>query len=444
MLQKRGGLLLWLPLAGALAVSPGAMAQSDKGATPPLPEGVVVRVLAAAQQTAPAAGAQGQPPAPIQGQQPPSAPSQPGAAAQAPAPGAAPRPAPPPLSPPPAPQAAAGSPVQAQPVSPPPPGGLVQMQFDNIELRDLVRFVSSIMGKNFIYDEAVVKGRVTILSPKSLTKEEVFRVFESVVSYFGFTIMATPEANKIVRAAEAKGMAVETLDRTKFMTLSPEERITTLVYPLHYLDSNAMVGVLRPLMSRDAYIVSVASANSLIMIDTSANLRRLRTVIDEVDLPVSRQLSGIEVYNVQHTNAADLAKSLQALLAEGKKAATPREKIFVTAYAPSNSLLISAPPEDIKEIRRIVDEIDTYKPQVLVEAAIIELSPQQTQTLGVEWVVGGAANGSKVVGGNIISTELGNGRRPRPLGRGHSRQPAGNRPRRAQIRAQHRRRRAAR
>ena len=273
------------------------------------------------------------------------------------------------------------------------------MQFDNIELRDLIRFVSNIMGRNFIYDEAIVKGRVTVLSPRTLSKEEVFRVFESVLNYFGFTIMATPEADKIVRAADAKGMAVETLDRKKFMTLSPEERITTLVYPLHYLDSNAMVGVLRPLMSRDAYLVSVASANSLILIDTSANLQRLRTVIEEVDIPVSRQLSGIEVYNVQHTNAADLAKSLQALLAEGKKAATPREKVFITAYAPSNSLLISAPPEDIREIRRIVDEIDTYKPQVLVEAAIIELSLQKTQTLGVEWVVGGAANGSKVVGG---------------------------------------------
>ena len=230
--------------------------------------------------------------------------------------------------------------------------------------------------------------------------------------------MATPEADKIVRSADAKGMAVETLDRKKFMTLSPEERITTLVYPLHYLDSNAMVGVLRPLMSRDAYLVSVASANSLILIDTSANLQRLRTVIEEVDIPVSRQLSGIEVYNVQHTNAADLAKSLQALLAEGKKAATPREKVFITAYAPSNSLLISAPPEDIREIRRIVDEIDTYKPQVLVEAAIIELSLQKTQTLGVEWVVGGAANGSKIIGGNIISTSAATGGALVPLAAG--------------------------
>jgi general secretion pathway protein D len=282
---------------------------------------------------------------------------------------------------------------------------MVQMEFDNIELRDLIRFVSTIMGKNFVYDEAVVKGKVTLLSPRSLTKDEMFRVFESVLNYHGFSIVETPEALKIVRSADAKGMAVETLDRTKFMRSSPEERITTLVYPLEYLDSNTMVGTLRPLMSREAYLVSVPSANALIMIDTSANLQRLKTLISEVDLPVSKQLSGIEVYDVQNTNAADLAKTLQALLAEGKKAQTAREKIFVTAYPPTNSLLISAPPEDMKEIMRIVGEMDTYRPQVLVEAAIVEMTLTKTQTLGVEWLTGGSVKGTQVIGGSIIGTD---------------------------------------
>ena len=43
---------------------------------------------------------------------------------------------------------------------------MVQMQFDNIELRDLIKFVSNIMGKNFIFDDNVVKGKVTILVTK--------------------------------------------------------------------------------------------------------------------------------------------------------------------------------------------------------------------------------------------------------------------------------------
>ena len=137
-----------------------------------------------------------------------------------------------------------------------------------------------------------------------------------------------PEAIKIVRSADAKGMAVETLDKAKFMELSPEERITTLVYPLEYLDSNTMVGILRPLMSRDAYLVSVPSANSLLMIDTASNLQRLKTLIGQVDLPVSRQLSGIEVYNVQHTSAADLGEGAAGPSCRGQEGADAEGKDF--------------------------------------------------------------------------------------------------------------------
>ncbi|HAR96182.1 MAG TPA: hypothetical protein DCR97_09500 [Deltaproteobacteria bacterium] len=284
----------------------------------------------------------------------------------------------------------------------PAPGSLVQMQFDNIELRDLIRFVSNIMGRNFVFDESVVKGKATVLSPKSLTRDEVFRVFESVLNYQGFAVVPTPEALKIVRAADAKGLPIETLDRQYIGKTTPEEKIATMVCPLEYLDSNTMVGILRPLMARDAYLVSVPATNSLIMIDTEANLQRLNQVITSIDIPVSKQLSGIDVYNVQHTNAADLAKVLQSLLAEGKKAAAPKEKIFITAYAPTNSLLVSAPPEDMKEIRRIIDEVDTFRPQVLVEAAIIEVSATKGKSLGVEWLTGArSGDGGLAIGGSI-------------------------------------------
>jgi general secretion pathway protein D len=278
---------------------------------------------------------------------------------------------------------------------------MVQMQFDNIELRDLIKFVSNIMGKNFIFDDNVVKGKATILSPKSLTRDEVFRVFESVLNYYGFSVVQTPEAIKIVKSADAKTLAIESLDPAKVMNLAPEERVATLVQPLEYLDSNTMVGIMRPLMSRDAYLVSVPATNSLIMIDTSANLQRLKKLVAELDIPVSKQLSAINVYNVQHTTAADLAKTLQALLAEGKKAATPKEKIFITSYAPTNSLLVSAPPEDMKDIRRIIEEIDTLRPQVLVEAAIMEVSLTKGASLGVEWVAGTTSGDTAIIGGVI-------------------------------------------
>jgi general secretion pathway protein D len=313
------------------------------------------------------------------------------------------------------PQAAPAPQQIPQPVTPksqlpPPPSGgnVIQMNFDNIEMRDLIRFVSNVMGKNFVFDETVIKGKVTILAPKNLSKDDVMRVFDSVINYFGFAVVETPEAYKIVRGADAKGMAVETLRKENIDDRRPEDRVATYVANLDYLDSNIMVGVLRPLLSRDAYLVSIAATNSLIMTDTASNVQRLKEILRDTDVPLSKQLSSIKVYNVQHTVAADLAKTLQQLLAEGKRAQTPKDKIFVTSYPTSNSLLISAPPEDMKEIERIVSEIDTLRPQVLVEAAIIEVTNTKGQEFGVEWLLGtqftkttGAAGGFVQQGGPL-------------------------------------------
>ncbi len=389
---------------------PAGSARKDQEATPALPAKQIRLAQGAGMPVMP-----NEPvpqPAVLPMPQAPQMPAQPMAPPQ---PSAQPQPILPPSQPP-------SQQMFVQPPPPPPPsarpsgqmpsssgGSMVQMQFDNIELRDLIKFVSSIMGKNFIFDDNLVKGKVTILSPKSLTRDEVFRVFQSVLNYYGFSVVSSAEALKVVKAADAKAMAIENLDKEKLLSTASEEKIATLVHPLEYLDSNTMVGILRPLMARDAYLVSVPSTNSLIMIDTSANLQRLKKLVIELDIPVSKSLSSIEVYNVQHTTAADLAKTLQALLAEGKKAATPKDKIFITSYAPTNTLLVSAPPEDLKDIKRIIDGIDTIRPQVLVEAAIVEVSVQETGSLGVDWIAGAVSPNNRGAIGlnqNIQGTPL--------------------------------------
>ncbi len=287
--------------------------------------------------------------------------------------------------------------------STPSSSGPIRMNFDNVELRDLIRFMSNVMGKNVVFDENLIRGKVTVLSPKNLTKDEVFRLFVTTMNYFGFAVVPTPEAIKVVRQTDARGMALEKLERSSLSDLPPEDRFMTYVHNLEYLDSTTMVGVLKPMMSKDAHIVAIPSTNTLIMIDTGSNIQRIKRILVEIDIPISKQLGSLRVYNVQHTNAVDLAKTIQALLSESKKAQTPKEKIFVTSYASTNALLISAPPEDMMEIERIISELDTLRPQVLVEAAIMEVTTIKGEQFGVEWLSG--TNGLGLAGGFVKSAD---------------------------------------
>src|SRR5262249_29678833 len=57
---------------------------------------------------------------------------------------------------------------------------LITMDFQDVEIGVLVKFISEITGKNFILDEKV-RGKVTVISPTKISIEEAYRVFQSIL-----------------------------------------------------------------------------------------------------------------------------------------------------------------------------------------------------------------------------------------------------------------------
>jgi general secretion pathway protein D len=54
---------------------------------------------------------------------------------------------------------------------------LITMDFQDVEIGVLVKFISEITGKNFILDEKV-RGKVTVISPTKISIDEAYRVFQ--------------------------------------------------------------------------------------------------------------------------------------------------------------------------------------------------------------------------------------------------------------------------
>jgi type IV pilus assembly protein PilQ len=56
--------------------------------------------------------------------------------------------------------------------------------------------------------------------------------------------------------------------------------------------------------------------------------------------------------------------------------------------ARTNTMVVIDIEENIREMRRIIDQLDTPTPQVLIEAKIVQISPNYTKELGVTWESG--------------------------------------------------------
>src|SRR5260370_11127971 len=67
-----------------------------------------------------------------------------------------------------------------------PPQNTITMNFQNVDIPVLAKFISEITGRNFIIDESV-RGKVTIISPSKVTPEQAYSIFQSVLQVKGFT-----------------------------------------------------------------------------------------------------------------------------------------------------------------------------------------------------------------------------------------------------------------
>ncbi|HEX9190459.1 MAG TPA: hypothetical protein VF847_00075, partial [Candidatus Deferrimicrobiaceae bacterium] len=170
-----------LLFAAILLLCPAAQAaEPQPAAAPPSAEPAVSPAAPPASVVPPAEPAvpPAAPPASVVPPTEPAVPPAPPPAEAAPVPPASPPAAPPqvPAPPPPAQEKAVRIPV------------FISMDFTDVEIPVLVKFMSEQTKKNFIFDERV-QGKITIISPRKITVEEAYEVFLSVLQVKGFTVI---------------------------------------------------------------------------------------------------------------------------------------------------------------------------------------------------------------------------------------------------------------
>jgi len=96
--------------------------------------------------------------------------------------------------------------------------------------------------------------------------------------------------------------------------------------------------------------------------------------------------------------------------AGGKGRATTRSEFAIQADEATNALVITAPPDIMRSLKRVISQLDVRRAQVLVEAVIAEVTMDTARELGVQWLFNGAVDGDGPVGlinftntGNTIS-----------------------------------------
>lgn len=268
----------------------------------------------------------------------------------------------------------------------------VTFNFADVDISVVVKFISDVTGKNFVYDDKV-KGNITIIAPSRLSIDEAFSLFTSVLELKGFTVIPSGKVYKIVPISQAKQSGTE-IQKEGEEHLS-DAYITRLI-SLKAISSAKAMNFFQPLVSKDGYISSFGPGNMLMIVDSAMNIEKIIKILDTIDKP---GIEEPELILLKYANAEDVVRILSEALMLSTKTQTspvriPRPGEIITAssveetranvFADSrlNGVVLIADKQEKEAMKRMIALLDIPLPEAtsklnvyfLEHADAIELS----------------------------------------------------------------------
>jgi general secretion pathway protein D len=234
----------------------------------------------------------------------------------------------------------------------------ISINFDGVDLRAFIKYISQVTGKNFVIDDAV-KGNVTVISPKPLSVPEVYKVFESVLEVNGYTALPTENFVKIVPAKTSRARSMPLIDGRETVP-SPNDSMVTQIVPLKNIRSPELRKVLAPLVSPDGMLADFADTNALIITDYRPNIQRIIGIVDQLDLASAK--AALYLFPLKHASAAKLSQKIEKLLTQATSKEGGGAKISVVPEERTNAIIVLAESQYVTQIKSLLARLDVPNP----------------------------------------------------------------------------------
>jgi general secretion pathway protein D len=224
------------------------------------------------------------------------------------------------------------------------------LNFVDADIESVIAAVGDYTNTTFIIDPRV-KGTISLVSEKPLTKDQAFQLLTSVLRMHGYTVVTGNGYTKVVPEADAK------LQASPVQSGSIRgDQIATQVFHLNFESANNLVAVLRPLISPNNTINANPGNNTLVITDYADNLLRLGKIIAALDGPANNDM---EMIPIRYAVANDIAVMVNRLLEPVGAAGGDAGRITLLAYPRTNSVMIRAPSEARSNLAKtLIDKLD--------------------------------------------------------------------------------------
>ncbi len=275
---------------------------------------------------------------------------------------------------------------------------LISMSFKDTHIDNILNFLSDATGLIVVKDPGF-NANISVSTKKDCSVDEALDILKGAILLNGYTLVKTGNILKVIPLKYAKSSDINISKEEKIKNIKSNSDIITQITKLEYANVDDIVKMIRPLVSDFGDIIAYRKTNTLLLTDTSANIKRLLEIIKELDVDLKEEYK-IEIFTLKNSNPKDMASLLENLGAKNiydtlmlkynKDLADLswqiKGKIKAVPDVRTNTVIVASMETNFRAISEIISSLDKSMPQVLIQAVIIEVTLDEENPTGFKGI----------------------------------------------------------
>ena len=224
----------------------------------------------------------------------------------------------------------------------------VNVNIRNMGVKDFVQMVGKILKKNVLIN-GDLKGKINFIATEPIKTSSLLSLSNSILASKGYAMVDKGDFMEVVKASEAAGMGLEVSENVSGGTMK------TVLFPLKTSNAAVIRAKIRPLLHKNAKVVSFKNNNVLAVTAYPRTLQAIKKLIDSIENAGRKGSTIIRLKNASskdvYTNASAMAKKLfpQTITSE---------KVDIFKDEATNSIILVGKKDNVDRMIAYVKELD--------------------------------------------------------------------------------------
>ncbi len=247
----------------------------------------------------------------------------------------------------------------------------VEVNFNNMNLTQFIKNIGKLTGKNILIN-GQLNGKVEFIGHRKIKKSDLFSLANSILASKGYTLVDHGSFLEVVRSADAAGQGL------KVSKTIGNETMQTVLFPLKYSNAAVIRAKIRPLLHRNAKVISFRANNMLAVTAYPKTLKAIKKLIESIENEGKR---GTTIIKLKHASVKDIYQNVVNISKLLFPQTIQSEKVGVLKDEATNALILVGKKKNVDKLLAYIKRLDVAGESVEQKMYVIPLKNSNVEDM---------------------------------------------------------------